>query len=234
MILLTLLLAAAGVTPPEEESGGKVSGLVSLLDDDAIEMREKATEELLRIGKPAIPDLILSRDTTRSEEVRARIKSILSKLEESRPRASQEGAPLGGLSLALRVQAGDSTGLLMEAEFTNVSPEPRQFFPVRLLNMQVPAEGFVSNLSEGTLEVKPTSPDAPRAPKKWRRLCAAGPNRRTAILLKPAERFRSEFWLDLRSLPPGEYSVQLEYFSRGLLDTAENLKSNVLTVTLDP
>jgi hypothetical protein len=43
---------------------------------------------------------------------------------------------------------------------------------------------------------------------------------------------KSECWLDLRSLAPGEYSIQLEYYSKGLLEASENLKSNDVVIKI--
>jgi len=51
---------------------------------------------------------------------------------------------------------------------------------------------------------------------------------RTVVLLKPAESLTFECRLDPETMPAGEYSAQLEYYSKGLLGAPEDLKSNVL------
>jgi WD40 repeat protein len=63
--------------------------LIKDLDDDAFAVREKASQELARIGEPAVPTLQKALEDPPSAEVRARVKRLLAGL---RGKAGQEEA----------------------------------------------------------------------------------------------------------------------------------------------
>jgi hypothetical protein len=67
--------------PPAPDLGKKIDELIALLEDDAWESRERATRELIKIGKPALPRL-LAASRSGDAEVRWRSEHALREIRE--------------------------------------------------------------------------------------------------------------------------------------------------------
>src|ERR1051325_11148315 len=102
-LAVLVLLAVLPLQDPEP----RVASLVAQLDDDAAEVRERATAELLKIGKEGVPDMRGALEGSRSAETKARIEQLLQVLH--RPQRKEGGATIAGLCAALRVKSADAT-----------------------------------------------------------------------------------------------------------------------------
>jgi hypothetical protein len=150
-------------------AGTPVDELVSALDDESIEVREKAAAGLVALGEPALPALRSALEKTRDAETRGRIEDVLHRLETGRRRREfRGGEAAGGLCAALRLREEDPSTLRVQVEFMNVGEERRSFAPIRWWNLRVPGDGFVSNLSEALLEVKSLSGQPIPEPRRRR------------------------------------------------------------------
>lgn len=226
MIIAALLSCVIAAGPGPDE-------LVAALEDDSIERREQAAADLLALGPEALPELRAALDTASDPESRARLGDLVHRLGAGkRQREFQGGEIQGGFRAALRKVDSDPSTLRIEIEIRNVGEGVATFVPVRMWNLLLPWERFGSNLSEGTLTIRQRSGDSCGQPATGR-LCVPGPNRRTSVLLQPGESRIYECRLDLESVPRGEYLIEFEYSSSWLLRSAENLKSNPLTFTVD-
>jgi hypothetical protein len=147
-----------------EDPGDRVASLVARLDDDSAEIRERATAELLRLGRPALPDLERALERHPSAEAMARIEQLIKEL--GKPKRVGGGATVAGLSAALRVKAADATSMVLEAEITNVDDAARPFTPICLWNKTLPHQRFASNAAEATIEMTQRSGERPKAVRR--------------------------------------------------------------------
>lgn len=90
-----------------------VDGLIRQLGDDRIEVRDKASAELLKIGAKALDKL---REAAKSAdpEIAARARALVAEIDFPEP-----GAAVNGLAVAVKVRPGDETPL--QVRWTNVS-----------------------------------------------------------------------------------------------------------------
>jgi hypothetical protein len=220
----------SGGTP---SGGADLEGLLATLDDDQIERREAAQAQLVALGRPAVPALQAAFAAPMSSEARLRLGEVLHGLLPRDPTDSWTGGEVqGDLSAAVRVSGQDSSGIVLEVEIRNVGRAPAGFVPIRWWNLSLPTESFVSNLSEGRMEVRPISGPYPGRVERSR-LCVPGPFRRSRLELGPGDSRCFRCRLDPATLAPGEYSVRFEYFSQRLLGSPGNLESNVVTFAID-
>ncbi len=93
--------------PPAPEVGKRVDDLIALLGDDAWEAREKATRELIRIGKPATAKLLVASRAS-DAEVRWRAEHALREIRErtAPPTIAAGLAAAGPQGLALTAAIG--------------------------------------------------------------------------------------------------------------------------------
>jgi hypothetical protein len=77
------------VAPPGGEQKERIARLIADLDNDAFDVREKATEELKKIVEVAEPQLRKALETKPSKEARRRIERILDERKGSDPTADQ-------------------------------------------------------------------------------------------------------------------------------------------------
>ena len=229
-ILYWALLAAS--SPGDEER--QVRELLPALEDDSIERREKAVAGLLDLGERAAPALRAALEAVTSPEARGRIGDVLRRLDAGRRRKEFRGGEVQkGLAAAVRIVDADPSTILVQVEVMNVGEDDAAFAPIQWWNLQLPHARFVSNLSEGLLEIRQLSGEPCGEPLRAR-LCVGGPRSRPSVLhLKPSESRTYEYRLDRSALPKGEYSVEIEYYSTRLLGTPENLKSNALKFSVD-
>ena len=161
VILLSALLA--------QDTDRRVRERVAALDDDSIETREKAASDLLAVGEPAVPALRAALESPQGAETRARIADILHRLDAGRRRREFKGGEIvSGLGAALRLRRDGPFTLVIQAEIMNVTEKARPLYPIRWWDLSVPGDRFVSNLSEGLLEVTPLSGQVLKDPKRRR------------------------------------------------------------------
>jgi hypothetical protein len=84
------------VAEPDKELGARVRNLVTELDSDEFDTRDRATDELVKIGAPAVDRLRALAEAAPSDEVRFRARVVLKKL-------GADGAPLSNSGRMARV-----------------------------------------------------------------------------------------------------------------------------------
>lgn len=164
MLIPPLAVLALLAALPLQDPQNRVASLVARLDDDAGEVRERATAELLKLGRDAVPDLRVAREGSRSAETKARIEHVLQSLDRL-PR-KDGGTTVAGLSAILRVKSADATSLVLEVEIRNVDDEARPFSPIFLWNKALPHQRFASNVSEATIEMTQRSGERPKTVRR--------------------------------------------------------------------
>ena len=97
-----------------------VDDLIRQLGSDEFDAREKASDELLRIGAPALPALRKAAESG-DAEVRYRIKLILPRIEWSLPK----DAPDDVVGLAAQFADADDAGKVKRSEERRVGKECR-------------------------------------------------------------------------------------------------------------
>jgi len=236
-----LILLALPAALEAQETPAAVEGLLRALDDDSIEVRQKATEELERLGEEARPALVRRRSEAFSLEVRSRIGEILGRLDTAkRLKEFKGGKPVCGFSARLEVKEDPEDGtVLFKAEFMNVGPAAAGFVPIQSWNTSLPGSSSSSSHSRAQLRVKALDGEillthrgrcsggsfAP--PKTPVRVEAGG----TRVFELRLDGDKDEF---LR-LKPGSYEATVVYYacSRGLLAGAEeDLESNAVRFTV--
>jgi hypothetical protein len=75
--------------PPRNQALDRIPQLINDLDDGSFEVREKASEELEKLGQAARPALVKAQDSP-SAEVRRRVKLLLEMKSEPPPPLSVE------------------------------------------------------------------------------------------------------------------------------------------------
>jgi hypothetical protein len=109
-MIATLLIPALLLAPQDEETTKKIDALIRDLGAEDFETREKASAELRKIGKPAVPAL---RKAAESEdaEVKMRAKAILEELEK--PAKEKPKIGIGGSRITVKSVNGDTSYIIV-------------------------------------------------------------------------------------------------------------------------
>jgi hypothetical protein len=121
--------------------------LLRELDDDAIEVRDRAAAELVKMGGKALEPLRKAK--SESEEVKARIAELIGRIERDLRRATFKGGePANGLSAALRPAEKDretwkaGEAVVLTLEVMNLESRPADFVPIQAWDRDMPEISF--------------------------------------------------------------------------------------------
>jgi len=109
-LLMPVMLHGAEETAPALKAS--VESLVTQLGDDHFDKRNEATAAIIKLGKPAIPELQAAQNTTKDPEIKSRLLDILEILQ---PPLEMIVQPLG------EAKAGQL--LTFKIRIKNVSPQ---------------------------------------------------------------------------------------------------------------
>ena len=229
----------------QEESA--IDALIGDLGDDDWDVREKAVEGLVKIGKEALPRVEIA---SRSDdpEVAARAKRVI---EWNKFNSIEEGKIINGLQARLqsdKVQYYSGDPILLTLIVVNVSEISQTITPIRGLDrkIEVPAESQSSDFStsHGRLVVKCVSKmheggsfggrwqekDPDKTPVKLK----SGEKCVKHVAIVPSQETRVEGGDGDRYIVPivaGSYDIHWTYYAKKLLpDMPEDLVSNTLKI----
>lgn len=113
-------------TPRDKDFSEAIPQLVRDLDDENFDTRERATDELIRIGQPAVEAVQAAGRAAANDEVKFRVRVILKKLGAAPTAGPPPANPAARLSRAVRVleRAGEpAKELLAEIAGGKLAPE---------------------------------------------------------------------------------------------------------------
>jgi hypothetical protein len=115
MMAFFLLAPAPDEKPTEDKTGlkSRVERIVAQLDSDDFSERERATEELIQLGKPALEILRRLLETTNVLEVRRRLEKVIAAIDPPPPVKPAERLSPDGKVLARSTVEG--TVILLDA-----------------------------------------------------------------------------------------------------------------------
>jgi len=152
-LVLSLLALTAGSPQDEEE---RLKGLVSSLQDDAIEVREKAVEELVVLGDQIVPSLQLLLTKETNVEARGRIRGALDRIEANKCRREFKGGKISnGLGALLDGKMDkEADAFLLRLQIINLSAQSNSFVLIRGWNKVFPDEIDYSTRSQAAIVVR--------------------------------------------------------------------------------
>lgn len=219
-ILLGLLLLQA--EPP-------LSGLVERLGDDAIDVREKATAEILALGEGHRPALEKALKEATAPEIAARLRAILGKFDTDRRRREFKGGTIVedlGATLTCTYDA-DLRQLSVTLELTNLGTTDRPVVAIDSWDVSLPRTSSSSSSSEAQITVKQLTGGSLGGRFSSRMACGSSPNR-APLILKPGERKAFKNVVDAGALTAGEYEVKAKFYAKRLAGLPEDVESNAL------
>lgn len=221
LLSLAVTILLAWKHPPE---------LLRDLSDDSIEIRERATAELYRLGEDIRGLLIEAHDAAGDVEVRSRLKAILRRLDADERIRNFGGANrVSGLAASLRVDRFFGPGpFRLSVDVMNVGSKDQDFPGIESWDVEFPDQELRSTRPEARLTVRRIGGSLGWRRTTWRSgACDAV----TSTLLRPGECARFEVVIEARSLPPGDHQVSVEIFARDRIPGAdENLRSNSVSL----
>jgi hypothetical protein len=149
------LLVVAGVLLTAQDG---IDTLVERLNRDDIAEREEAAEDLVRLGPKAVHVLRKFLEQTSDSEVRARLESVITRIERARRGITCDGGTIvGGLQATLRsksksFRAGEA--FEFELSIVNTQDDPVSFVPIRSLSHTFPEESIWRQSGQATVTVK--------------------------------------------------------------------------------
>ena len=157
LLALTLL---AGALPAQDDG---LQSLIRRLDDESIEVRDKASQELVLKGEPALPALEKVMAEAGSEETRARLKAVIEDIRRDlRRRKFEGGNEVNGLKASLKVaRVPKSPEIIVTVEIMNVSKAPAEAVPIQDWDLNLPAETSSSTSAHAAITVRSLSRAAP-------------------------------------------------------------------------
>ncbi|MHC4606193.1 MAG: PDZ domain-containing protein [Planctomycetota bacterium] len=116
-----LVFGAAAHAQEEGDVAKRVAGLIKKLGSEDFQERENATEELRKIGDPAVPQLKKAMEEAEDPEVRARAESIVDEIEAAKEAEEEKKNPTrdrgrgfgGGGGFSFRSQSSGGGGSFM-------------------------------------------------------------------------------------------------------------------------
>jgi hypothetical protein len=219
-ILLSLLVLQA--EPP-------VSTLVERLGDDSIEVREKATSDLLALGEGRRTAIEKALKDTTAPEVAARLRTILGKFDMDRRRREFKGGTIVedlGATLICTYDA-DLHQLSVTLELANLGTTARPIVAIDSWDISLPRNTSSSSSSEGQVLVKQLKGGSLGGRFSSRTSCGATPYR-AQLILRPGERKVFKNILDVGTLTSGEYEVKAKFYARRLVGHSDDVESNAL------
>ena len=209
------------------QADDSLSTLVQQLGDDVVEVREKATAELLRRGEAQRPALEKALKEATAPEVAARLRAVLARFDADRRRREFKGGPIVDELGALLTCDYDAKThqLSVTLELTNFGTTDRTIAPIRSWNISLPRNSSSSTGSEGEIEVKQLTGGGFGGRFSSRMSCGPVPQR-PSLILKPGERKEFKHTLDASALTAGDHEVKVKYFSKRLAGCSEDVESN--------
>jgi WD40 repeat protein len=110
---LTVSLLSKKLAPVEPVNPDRLKKLMNELESERFVTRQRATSELTKLGEPVIDDLHRRRQSTDSEDLRLRIESILSEIDQ--PLLSGERLRIRrGMEILERIKTPEAKELLLK------------------------------------------------------------------------------------------------------------------------
>jgi hypothetical protein len=158
---LVLLLSAAGAVGAQDPAP-TLPDFIKDLNDDSIEVRERASGELIRHGEGVMEALQKELLKAPGPEVRLRIGDILARLRKEKRRKEFKGGDIVvGLCALLREEKGDGSVVLI-CEIMNVDTVARPFVPIEAWDYRFPSASMSSNMAQGRIIVERISKEESR------------------------------------------------------------------------
>ncbi len=147
----------------------KVDRLLQQLAADGIEVREQAADTLVKLGKPALELLRLTRDGSKDASVKSYLVDAVARIERDVRRETFEGGrEMGGLKAGLRLadpkkrKFKRDEAIELTIEVLNVSRVARAFVPIDDWSHTLPGISESSTSAQACLEVKQVAGEAPK------------------------------------------------------------------------
>jgi len=206
--------------------------LVRDLADDAIRVRERAAFELHRRGETLRPFLVDALDASVDPEVRARLSTILARLDtDERIRWFGGYNRVCGLAAQLRTDRWYGSGpFRLTIDIMNVGSKDQIFPGIGYWDLETPDQEWRSTGSDAKIVVRKFIGSSGLRRSSWRPV--DGAPRRSAYL-RPGDVVRYESVVDTKPLADGDYQIHVEYFAPDHVPGAEErLRTNTVRVTV--
>lgn len=207
--------------------------LVRDLGDDSIAVRERAAAELYRRGRALRPDLTDALEAASDPEVRARLATILARLDtDERIRWFGGTNRVRGFGASLRSDRWYGSGpFRLTLEIMNVSGRDQVFPGIGTWDLETPDQESRSGGAEAKIVVRKfIGHHSGIRRTSWR---PAHEGVKTPAYLRPGDTARFESIVDAKTLPDGDYQITVEYLAPEHLDGAEErLRTNTVRVTV--
>ncbi len=236
MTLIFILGAMQAKDKQEKVNEEQIRQLIKDLDHDDPERRDKATDELTKIGKPVLEALKKLLEKPSSIEVKERAERIVKEIERQIRRSKFKGGEIVcGLQATLLSDKDTfvkGEKISFELEIKNVDKKKREFVPIKSLDNEYPGSSSALTSSHGKILLKQISGEKTKLTKSMVG-CGTGPDK-NPVELKPEEIITREL-LVTENLPEGEYEIQVIYYAKSkelLKDASNDLKSNAIRFNL--
>lgn len=222
MVPILLCLLALQAEPP-------VSTLIERLGDDAIDVREKATADLLSLGEAQRPAIEKALKESTVPEVAARLRAILAKFDMDRRRREFKGGTIVedlGATMTCTYDA-DLRQLSVTLELTNLGTTDRPIVAVDSWDVALPRNSSSSSSSEAQVQVTQLTGGGLGGRFSSRMSCGSSPSR-PQLILRPGERKVFKTIVDAGLLTAGEHEVKAKFYAKRLLGHSDDLESNAV------